>query len=301
MTGSERAVDRRHVATRSGPDGQVDAKAVVIPPGSFAATDPFLLLSEDWFSSPGFDWHPHRGIETVTLVLDGILEHGDNHGHAGALEPGAVQWMTAGEGIVHRELAYRDEHAHTLQLWVNLPGRAKMSHARYQDLGPSSQAVVETPGSRLHVVSGRAGDALGPAANHWPVTVLVARVEPGREVTLALPGEDRLFSYVLRGRCRLGREEAELAAGTVGWSDPVGPGASSFRLAAPEADEVAEVLVCSSPPIGEPVVAYGPFVMNTVAEIEQAFADYRRGRFGAVPPLARVVDRPPPGAPPAGC
>ena len=126
----ERALDRWHGVRRLGPDGQVDDKAIVIPPGAFVETDPFLLLSEDWFSSPGFDWHPHRGIETVTVVLDGALEHGDNHGHAGVLEPGAVQWMTAGEGIVHRELAYRDEHAHTLQLWVNLPAALKMAPAR---------------------------------------------------------------------------------------------------------------------------------------------------------------------------
>ena len=276
-------MDRRHVAAHHGPDGQVDRKAIVIPPGSFTATDPFLLLSEDWFSSPGFDWHPHRGIETVTLVLDGVLEHGDNHGHAGALEPGAVQWMTAGEGIVHRELAYRDEFAHTLQLWVNLPSSAKMAPAGYQDLRRSSHAVVSGRGSSLQVVSGRAGDAIGPAANHWPVTALVARIEPGRAAEVTVPGEDRLFAYVLRGCCLAGREEVEVAAGTVGWSDPVGPGPTSLRLAAGEADEVAEVLVCSSPPIGEQIVAYGPFVMNTKDGLAQAFEDYQAGRLGTIP------------------
>jgi quercetin 2,3-dioxygenase len=98
------------------------------------ATDPFLLLSEDWFSTRGFQWHPHRGLETVTLVVDGVLEHGDNLGNAGALDAGGVQWMTAGRGIIHRELAFRNERAHTLQLWVNPPGELKMVDTRYQNL-----------------------------------------------------------------------------------------------------------------------------------------------------------------------
>src|ERR1700710_2749251 len=116
-----------------GPDSQVDDKALIIVPGHPALTDPFLLLSEDWFSEPGFEWHPHRGLETVTTVLDGVLEHGDNLGNVGALEAGDVQWMTAGRGIIHRELAYRNEHVHTLQLWLNLPARSKMSATAYQD------------------------------------------------------------------------------------------------------------------------------------------------------------------------
>lgn len=123
---AQRRIDRVETKRRLGPDAQVDDKAIVIMPTDPRATDPFLALAEDWFSEPGFEWHPHRGIETVTLVLDGVLEHGDNLGHAGALEPGDVQWMTAGRGIIHRELAYRNEHAHTLQLWLNLPGRSRM-------------------------------------------------------------------------------------------------------------------------------------------------------------------------------
>ena len=118
---ARRTVARVETKRQLGPDAQVDDKAMIIGPDAPASTDPFLVLSEDWFSSPGFEWHPHRGVETVTTVLDGVLEHGDNAGHARALEPGDVQWMTAGRGIIHRELAYRNEHAHTLQLWVNMP------------------------------------------------------------------------------------------------------------------------------------------------------------------------------------
>lgn len=289
---TERTLDRWHPVTSLGPDSQVDKKTIVMPPGSFGATDPFLMLSEDWFSTPGFDWHPHRGIETVTIVLGGALEHGDNHGNAGVLEPGAVQWMTAGEGIIHRELAFRDEHVHTLQLWVNLPSVSKMAPARYQDLSAASHARQRTPGTDLRLVSGRIVDALGPAANHWPITALQASIEPGRSITLPLAGTDPAFLYVLSGSLAVGRRNEILDARTVGWSDPVGAGSSSLHLVAPEGDEPCEVLICSGAPIGEQVVAYGPFVMNTAGEIEQAFRDYHGGRFGAIPALSRVITKP---------
>jgi redox-sensitive bicupin YhaK (pirin superfamily) len=120
-----RTVARVEGKVRLGPDAQVDDKALIITPRDPRRSDPFLALAEDWFSDPGFEWHPHRGIETVTLVLEGVLEHGDNVGNSGVLEPGDVQWMTAGRGIIHRELAFRNEHAHTLQLWVNLPAERK--------------------------------------------------------------------------------------------------------------------------------------------------------------------------------
>ena len=142
-----RRVDRVDDRIRLGADAQVDDKAIVITPHDPARTDPFLVLAEDWFSSPGFEWHPHRGIETVTMVVDGALEHGDNIGNAGVLGPGDVQWMTAGRGIIHRELAYRDEHVHTLQLWVNLPSESKMIDTDYQDLRADDRPHIDAPGS----------------------------------------------------------------------------------------------------------------------------------------------------------
>ena len=285
-----RTIDRVHGVRHLGGDGQVDRKAIVIPPGNWELFDPFLMLAEDWFSTPGFDWHPHRGIETVTTVLDGALEHGDNRGNAGVLGPGDVQWMTAGGGIVHRELAHRDERVHTLQLWVNLPSTAKLVDARYQDFTPDRMAVVESPGTRVQVVSGAVGDAGGPAENHWPITGLRITVEPGRAVDVPLPGDQRAFLYVLGGRLLAGAERSEITAGDVAWSDPVGDGDSSstLSLVAPEGDDVAEVLLYAGRPIREQVVAHGPFVMNTTEEIEQAFRDFRSGRFGDVPVLARL-------------
>jgi quercetin 2,3-dioxygenase len=285
----ERRIDRVHAIQVVGGNEQVDNKAVIFPRGDFALLDPFIALSEDWFSAPGFDWHPHRGIETVTTVLDGALEHGDNHGNVGVLEPGSAQWMTAGEGIIHREFAYRNEYAHTLQLWLNLPASKKLAHARYQDLSAGSMASVVGHGTRVEVVSGRMGGAVGPADNHWPITGLHVTMEPGRSVSLDLPGADRAFLYVMAGEVGVGGRETRLKASQVGWTDPVGAGPSTLELIAPEGDEEVRVLLYSGEPIGESVVAYGPFVMNTREEIEQAFRDYHAGRFGAVPALDRAV------------
>ena len=171
-----RIEDRLHL----GPDAQVDDKSLLFTPAAPRLTDPFLVLADDLFSSPGFDWHPHRGLETVTLVLDGVLEHGDNLGNAGALTAGDVQWMTAGRGIIHRELAFRDERAHTVQLWVNLPAALKMTDTRYQDLLAGRRPVIERDGTRIDLISGHAGGLTGPALNHWPVTGAVITLEPGR-------------------------------------------------------------------------------------------------------------------------
>lgn len=305
-----RRTTRAHGVTRLGPDAQVDDKALVVPPGEWHLVDPFLALVEDWFSAPGFDWHPHRGIETVTVVLDGALEHGDNRGHAGVLEPGDVQWMTAGSGIIHREMAFRDEHAHTLQLWLNLPASHKMVDSRYQDLRAAAQPVAAGPGARVSVISGQVGGATGPARTHTPVTGAVLTLEPGSGLDLALPAADRAFGYVLAGQVTIAGRS--LAAGQVAWSDPVpdgtgdgtqsrtdggtddgtGGGASTWTMRAdPDTATVAKVLVFSGRPIGEPVVAAGPFVMTSKAEISQAWRDFHAGRFGDVPRMARLAYR----------
>ncbi|HKD97342.1 MAG TPA: pirin family protein [Micromonosporaceae bacterium] len=281
-----RRVDRvtdKHVL---GPDAQVDDKALIIAPVDPALTDPFLALSEDWFSEPGFEWHPHRGLETVTTVVGGVLEHGDNIGHAGALHPGDVQWMTAGRGIIHRELAYRNEHAHTLQLWLNLPASHKMVETRYQDLTVATRPRVALPGVALEVISGTVGGVAGPALNHWPVQAVMATVEPGSGVDYELPAEHRAFAYVLAGTLSVAGRGVR--AGQTAWSDPVGAGSSVWRLAAPDGDQPATVMVYSGRPIREAVAFGGPFVMNSRAEVAQAYADFHAGRFGDVPRQARL-------------
>lgn len=159
-----RTVARVRSKQMLGPNEQSDDRALIFGPEDPALTDPFLILGEDWVSSPGFEWHPHRGIETVTTVVDGVLEHGDSQGNAGALRAGDVQWMTAGRGIIHRELAYRDEHAHIMQLWINLPADRKFAESRYQDLTASARPQVTRPGVVLDVVSGTVEGVPDPRA-----------------------------------------------------------------------------------------------------------------------------------------
>ena len=284
-----RTVARIEDKIHFGGDSQVDDRNVVIAPMSPLLTDPFLLLAEDWFSTTGFDWHPHRGLETVTLVLDGVLEHGDNLGNAGALVAGDVQWMTAGRGIIHREQAFRDERAHILQLWVNLPGELKMVPTRYQDLRAESRSVIERDGVRLDVISGAVGEVAGPALNNWPITGTLITLEPNRTYEHRLPGQDRAFLYVLAGEAVVGGHL--IRSGQIAWSDPVpGSAGSAVSVATGDGDGPAVIMAYSGPPIGQPVVMGGPFVMNTKAEITKAFTDFHAGQFGDVPRQARLVE-----------
>jgi quercetin 2,3-dioxygenase len=222
-------------------------------------------------------------------VLGGVLEHGDNLGNAGALQAGDVQWMTAGRGIIHRELALRGEQAHTLQLWLNLPGRAKLVPTRYQDLAAAGRPRVDWPGVVIEVISGDIAGTGGPALNHWPVQAAVVTLDPGAECAYPLPAAHRAFAHVLRGQAGVaGRTVAE---GHTAWSDPLPPApaaaGSVLRLVAgPEAP--CRMMIYSGEPIGEPVAFGGPFVMNTPAEIEAAFADFRAGKFGEIPLQARL-------------
>jgi redox-sensitive bicupin YhaK (pirin superfamily) len=271
---------------RLGPDAQVDDKAIIIMPRDPRSTDPFLALAEDWFSEPGFEWHPHRGIETVTMVLDGVLEHGDNAGNAGALLPGDVQWMTAGRGIIHRELAFHNEHAHTLQLWVNLPSRRKMVETGYQDLRASARPIVSTPGVEVDVVSGTVAGVTGPASNQHPIQGAVLTLDPGASIDYGIPAAHRAFLYVLEGDVLIGKRRVR--EGQIAWSDPVAGGTSSLRVSTADRDRPARVLAYSGAPLREPVVMGGPFVMNSRAEIERAYQDFHAGRFGQVPRQARL-------------
>ncbi|MFC4472852.1 pirin family protein [Streptomyces xiangluensis] len=290
MDAVQRSVDRIETKTPLGPDAQVDDKALIMSPARPDLTDPFLLLSEDWFSTPGFDWHPHRGVETVTTVVDGVLEHGDNSGNAGALTTGDVQWMTAGKGIIHRELAFRDERAHTLQLWVNLPANRKLTGTRYQDLTVSGRPIIEGDGTRVDLISGEVAGIAGPAVNEWPISGAIITLEPGRRLDHLVPGRDRAFLYVLTGSLTIGG--SSVAEGQIAWTDPV-PGAvvSSIALEADDGGAPSTVMVYSGEPIREPVFIGGPFVMNSQSQIDQAFRDFHSGKFGEVPRQARLEYR----------
>ncbi|MFF0742732.1 pirin family protein [Streptomyces sp. NPDC004111] len=287
-----RTVERVVPRTMVGPDSQVDNKALVIPPGDFRRTDPFLLMAEDWFSSPGFDWHPHRGVETVTVMLGGVLEHGDNIGHAGTLVEGDTQWMTAGRGIIHRELAYQNEYAHLLQLWINLPAAKKMTGTRYQDLYAKNYATYAEPGVQVKVVSGESGGVTGPALNQHPVLGLLITLDPETDYSQLLAARDRAFVHVISGDLTVAGRRVE--EGETAWSDPVATGEagpSVLPMATESTDAQTRVMLFAGEPLREPVVAGGPFVMNSEAEIYQAYVDYEKGRFGPVPRLGRLQTR----------
>ena len=286
------SVPRRTIArvedkVHMGPDVQVDDRNAIIAPTNQRATDPFILLAEDWFSTNGFDWHPHRGLETVTYVVDGVLEHGDNLGNDGALAAGDVQWMTAGRGIIHREMAFRNERAHILQLWLNLPRAMKMIETRYQDLRAAARPILARKGVRLDVISGAIDGVAGRAANHWPITGVIVTLEPNTSYDHALPARDRAFFHVLAGKVVIGGRVVR--EGQTAWSDPVPRATASIvDLTTRDGDRPSVVMTYSGQPVGEPVVMGGPFVMNSKAEIEQAFRDLHAGRFGPMPQRARL-------------
>lgn len=287
-----RTVDRIVSKTYNGPNAQSDDNWILIAPGDIPRTDPFLIMGEDWFSSPGFNWHPHRGMETITLVLDGVLEHGDSLGNSGVLEPGDVQWMTAGRGVIHRELAFRNERVHIMQLWVNLPADRKFVPTNYQDLRAGVQSRYVEPGVSVQVVSGTTGLAIGPATNHWPILGLMLTLDPGTTYRQVLPANHRAFTHAISGRLTVASRLVR--AGQTAWSDPVTghrDDATTLELSTPDGDEPTRVILYAGQPLGEPVVAGGPFVMNSVAEIEEAFRDYHAGKFGPIPRLARIRDR----------
>jgi redox-sensitive bicupin YhaK (pirin superfamily) len=241
-------------------------------------TDPFIVLAEDWMPRDTFPLHPHRGLETVTFVLGGSIEHRDNAGNSGVLHVGDAQWMTAGRGLLHEENPPEGTISHTLQLWVNLPASAKMTVPRYQDLLGHNMPVRREPGVEVRVFSGRSGDIISTTLNHVPVTMLEARIEAGRSFQQTLSGGDNAFVYVLTGIATVGEGGCVVRAGQLAWlTHSDSHGCSEVTLAA--AQGATRVLMFAGPPLREPIAFGGPFVMNTQAEIQQAFADFQAGRF----------------------
>lgn len=250
----------------------------LIEPGSWAAIDPFLVLAEDWFPRGVFHSHPHRGLETVTIVLEGRLDHEDNRGNQGSIKAGDAQWMTAGRGIIHNEVPAQGQTVHSLQLWVNLPAAEKMTDPRYQDLLASQMPVRREPGVEIRVFSGASGDAKAPTLNHVPVKLLSIRLEPGASLTEAVPSDYNGFILVLEGEGEVGDDRASVSAGQLAWLT---------RDADKERSDVTlhasggslHALLVAGRPLREPVVARGPFVMNTAEQVADAYRDYRAGKF----------------------
>ena len=245
--------------------------------------DPFLMLDEFFSDNPddylaGFPAHPHRGFETVTYMLDGRMRHEDSEGNRGDLGPGDVQWMTAARGVIHSEMPQQAEgRMRGFQLWLNLPAAEKMRPAAYRDIPSGDIPVVDAPGgASVKVIAGKHGEAEGPIGGRTTEPVMLdLRLPPGSTIELPLPAGHNVFLYAYDGQVVVGEERQLLphrAAGLL--SD-----GTSVTLTAGETG--GNLLLVGGRPIGEPVVQYGPFVMNTREEIERAVLDYQRGELTA--------------------
>ena len=238
----------------------------------------------------GTPWHPHRGFETVTYMIDGTFRHQDSNGGGGLITNGDTQWMTAGGGILHIEeppeaLVASGGLFHGFQLWVNLPARMKMTQPRYQDIRAGQVELLSSAdgGALLRVIAGEIDGHAGPGVTHTPITLVHATVAPGASVRLPWRLDFNALAYVLGGSGVVGPDKRPVRSGQLA---VFGPGESiSFGAAArPEGpSENLDVLLLGGQPIREPVAAYGPFVMNTRAELVQAFEDFQAGRLGTIP------------------
>ncbi len=247
----------------------------------------------------GTDWHPHRGFETVTYMIDGRFAHQDSHGGGGLITDGATQWMTAGSGILHietppAELVESGGVFHGIQLWVNLPAKDKFAAPRYQAIEGGQVGLVASPdgGALVRIIAGEIDGQQGPGATHTPITLAHATIEPSAQVNLPWDRDFNALVYVLSGRGAVGPVAHPIHQGQLAVLGP-GDGITVSAEASQDSNRPAmEVLLLGGRPIREPVFHYGPFVMNSKSELVQALEDYQAGRFGAIPPNALMPHRP---------
>ncbi|MER6156841.1 pirin family protein [Streptomyces sp. NPDC001868] len=258
--------------------------------------DPFIMMDQmgevDYAPGEpkGTPWHPHRGFETVTYIIDGIFDHQDSHGGGGTITNGDTQWMTAGSGLLHIEappesLVMSGGLFHGIQLWVNLPARDKMMAPKYQDIRGGQVQLLTTPdgGALLRVIAGELDGHEGPGVTHTPITLLHATVAPGAEITLPWREDFNALAYVLGGRGTVGVDRRPIH---LGQTAVFGAGSSITFRADEQQDSNApdlEIVLLGGQPIREPMAHYGPFVMNTRDELQQAFEDFQKGRLGTIP------------------
>ncbi len=258
-----------------------------ISPSRANPHDPFLLFDHFAFNNPiegpilGFPMHPHRGIETVTYMLEGSVRHRDSLGNAGSIGSGDVQWMTSGSGIMHEEMPSRSPQGNVygFQLWVNLPAALKMSQPRYQEISAGTIPTVKRDGATIRVVAGEIDGVGGPATEIAANPVyLDVGLDPDAEFVQPIPEGHTAVAYVFEGRGHFGldtQEQGELvkAVNLIVFSD-----GDHLKVRAASDSSVRFMLIAGAP-FHEPIVPYGPFVMNTQAEIQQAFEDLRNGTF----------------------
>ena len=246
----------------------------------------------------GTDWHPHRGFETVTYMLDGRFAHQDSHGGGGLITDGATQWMTAGSGILHietppAELVESGGMFHGVQLWVNLPRKDKFATPRYQAIEGNQAALLSSDdgGALVRLIAGDIAGHAGPGATHTPITLSHGTIQPGARLNLPWNREFNALVYVLSGRGTVGPVGQPIHRGQLA---VLGPGDRITVSADPGQDshrDALEVLLLGGKPIREPVFQYGPFVMNTKMELIEAMEDYNKGKFGVIPPDALMPHR----------
>ena len=271
-------------------------------PGRLAlsVTDPFLLLDQMGAveyapgEPKGTPWHPHRGFETVTYIIDGAFEHQDSTGGGGLIADGATQWMTAGSGLLHIEtpperLVATGGLFHGVQLWVNLPQSLKMTPPRYQDIAAGQVLLLTSAdgGALVRLIAGDLAGHAGPGITWTPITYAHATISAGAELSVPWRPDFNALVYVLSGRGSVGVERTPLSTGTLavlGAGDALTVAADG-RQDAPS--PALEVLLLGGAPLREPIVHHGPFVMNSHAEIAQAIDDFQAGRMGQIP-VARV-------------
>lgn len=266
---------------------------------SAADLDPFIHLDQmgeveyEPGQPRGTDWHPHRGFETVTYMIDGRFAHQDSHGGGGLITDGATQWMTAGAGILHietppAELVERGGLFHGIQLWVNLPRVDKFVAPAYQAIEGPAVTLLASPdgGALVRLIAGDLDGRSGPGVTRTPITLAHATIEPGARLNLGWQRDYNALVYVLAGRGAVGPvghpiHQGQLAV--LGPGDRIGVTADRSQDARHPA---LEVLLLGGRPIREPVFHHGPFVMNSKAEVIQAMEDFHAGRFGVIPPGA---------------
>lgn len=258
---------------------------------SMSAADPFLLLDHvgPQFDEPnqtkGAPWHPHRGFETVSYILDGEVAHHDTNGGGGVIGEGDTQWMTAGSGILHDELPtermYRGGGpVHAVQLWVNLPPHLKMTAPRYQPITKDALRLLTSDdgGALIRLIAGDIDGFVGPGVTHTPITYAHTTLAPGAAFSVPWNPAFSAMAYVLTGRGTAGSERRPIEGGQL-----VVFGSGDHVVVAAERAEALDVLLLGGLPIGAPIAHYGPFVMNTRDELAQAMDDYRAGRLGVIP------------------
>jgi len=272
------------------------------PGVDLSLADPFVLLDHLGAveyapgEARGAPWHPHRGFETVTYIIDGAFAHRDSTGGGGLIADGATQWMTAGSGILHDELPTEELVAkgglfHGVQLWVNLPASQKWSPPRYQDIGADRVRLLasEDGGALLRLIAGELDGHRGPGVTATPISYLHASLSPGARLRVPWRPDFNGLAYVLSGQGSAGADERPIVEGQLA---VFGPG-DALSIRADDAQDGRsprlEVLLLGGTPLREPVARYGPFVMNTRAEIIQAMEDFQAGRMGTIP-VARLGD-----------